>query len=139
MFIQLFWNVHSAFLCISRGGGGCFCLRYLLSDQSCRIALTQKPMEMDFCIVFCAMIHATMKYLFIYSTSAGQFTRMTCIQYKYNIIQVTNGGDTTTVILKPLKYLLIIHKPCGKSCQPYMSRGVTLYLIKQAALYNCSS
>jgi hypothetical protein len=36
-------------------------------------------------------------YLFIYSTSPGKITRMTCIQYKYNIIQVTNGGYTTTV------------------------------------------
>jgi hypothetical protein len=35
-------------------GGDCFCLRYLLSDESWRIALTQKTMEMDFCIVFCA-------------------------------------------------------------------------------------
>jgi hypothetical protein len=36
-------------------------------------------------------------FLFIHSTSPGKITRMTCIQYKYNIIQVTNGGDTTTV------------------------------------------
>ena len=33
----------------------------------------------------------------IYSTSPGKITRMTCIQYRCNIIQVTNGGDTTTV------------------------------------------
>ena len=37
---------------ISRGD--CFCLRYLLSDESWRIELTQKTMEMDFCVVFCA-------------------------------------------------------------------------------------
>jgi hypothetical protein len=36
------------------GGGDCFCLRYLLSDESWRIELTQKAMEMDFCVVFCA-------------------------------------------------------------------------------------
>jgi hypothetical protein len=36
--------------------GGCFCLRYLLSDESWRIALMQKPMEMDFCIVFCGTV-----------------------------------------------------------------------------------
>jgi hypothetical protein len=38
-------------------GGGCFCLLYLLSDESWRIALrlTQKTMEMDFRIVFCAV------------------------------------------------------------------------------------
>ena len=35
-------------------GGDCFCLRYLLSDESWRIELTQKAMEMDFCVVFCA-------------------------------------------------------------------------------------
>jgi hypothetical protein len=34
-------------------GGDCFCLRYLLSDESWRITLTQKTMEMDFCVVFC--------------------------------------------------------------------------------------
>jgi hypothetical protein len=34
-------------------GGDCFCLRYLLSDESWRIELTQKTMEMDFCVVFC--------------------------------------------------------------------------------------
>jgi hypothetical protein len=34
-------------------GGECFCLRYLLSDESCRTALTLKTMEMDFCVVFC--------------------------------------------------------------------------------------
>ena len=40
-------------------GGDCFCLRYLLSDESWRITLTQKTMKMDFCVVFCdhAMIH----------------------------------------------------------------------------------
>jgi hypothetical protein len=40
-----------AILSISRVG--CFCLRYLLSDEWWRIALTQKPVGMDFCIVFC--------------------------------------------------------------------------------------
>jgi hypothetical protein len=35
-------------------GGNCFYLRYLLSEESWRIALTQKTMEMDFWIVFCA-------------------------------------------------------------------------------------
>jgi hypothetical protein len=73
------------------------------------------------------MIHATMKHLFIYSTSAGQFTRMTCIQYKYNIIQVTNGGDTTTVILKPLKNSLIIQEQNTKKNH---KRVVVLYVIK---------
>jgi hypothetical protein len=34
-------------------GGDCFCLRYLPSDESWRIALTQKTKEMDFCVVFC--------------------------------------------------------------------------------------
>ena len=34
-------------------GGDRFCLRCLLSDESWRIALTQKTMEMDFCVVFC--------------------------------------------------------------------------------------
>ena len=34
-------------------GGDCFCLRYLLSDESWRIELTQKTMKMDFCVVFC--------------------------------------------------------------------------------------
>jgi hypothetical protein len=34
-------------------GGDCFCLRHLLSDESWRIELTQKTMEMDFCVVFC--------------------------------------------------------------------------------------
>jgi hypothetical protein len=33
-------------------GGDYFCLWYLLSDESWRIALTQKTMEMAFCIVF---------------------------------------------------------------------------------------
>jgi hypothetical protein len=37
-------------------GGDCFCLQYLLSDESWRIALTQKTMEMDFCVVFCANV-----------------------------------------------------------------------------------
>ena len=41
-----------AIFSISRGGD-CFCLRYLLSDESWRIALTLKTMEMDFCVVFC--------------------------------------------------------------------------------------
>jgi hypothetical protein len=37
-----------AIFSISRGD--CFCLRYMLSDESWRIALyTQKAMEMDFC------------------------------------------------------------------------------------------
>jgi hypothetical protein len=40
-----------AILSISRGD--CFCLRYLLSDESWRIELTQKTKEMDFCVVFC--------------------------------------------------------------------------------------
>jgi hypothetical protein len=40
-----------AIFSISRGA--CFCLRYLLSDESWRIALTQKAMEMDFCVIFC--------------------------------------------------------------------------------------
>jgi hypothetical protein len=40
-------------------GSDCFCWRidnglwYLLSDESWRIELTQKAMEMDFCVVFC--------------------------------------------------------------------------------------
>jgi hypothetical protein len=34
-------------------GGDCFCLRYLLSDESWRIELTQKAMASDFCVVFC--------------------------------------------------------------------------------------
>jgi hypothetical protein len=34
--------------------GDYFCLRYLLSDESWRIAITQKTMEMAFCIAFCA-------------------------------------------------------------------------------------
>jgi hypothetical protein len=45
-------------------GSDCFCLRYLLSDESWWIALTQKAMEMDLFITFCdssnrchAMIH----------------------------------------------------------------------------------
>ena len=38
------------------GGGDCFCLRYLLSDESSRIELTQKAMEMDFCVVFCDVV-----------------------------------------------------------------------------------
>jgi hypothetical protein len=33
--------------------GDCVCLRYLLSDESRRITLTQKTMEMDFCVIFC--------------------------------------------------------------------------------------
>ena len=37
----------------ARPGGDCFCLQYLLSDESWRIELTQKTMEMDFCVVFC--------------------------------------------------------------------------------------
>jgi hypothetical protein len=36
-------------------GGDCFCLRYWLNDESWRITLTQKTMEMDFCVVFCAL------------------------------------------------------------------------------------
>jgi hypothetical protein len=40
-------------------GGDCFCLRYLPSDESWRIALTQKTMEMDFCIVFCGSDEGT--------------------------------------------------------------------------------
>jgi hypothetical protein len=47
------------------------------------------------------------------------------------------GGFTQPPIrylmVHPLKYSLIIHKPCGKSCQTVshnMSRGVTLHLIK---------
>jgi hypothetical protein len=40
-----------AILSISRGD--CFRLWNLLSDEWWRIALTQKPMEMDFCIEFC--------------------------------------------------------------------------------------
>jgi hypothetical protein len=43
----------------ARPGGDCFCLRYLLSDESWRITLTQKTMEMDFCVVFCAMTNMT--------------------------------------------------------------------------------
>ena len=43
-------------------GGDCFCLRYLQSDESWRIALTQKTMEMDFCIVFCD--HCIKIYIF---------------------------------------------------------------------------
>jgi hypothetical protein len=37
-------------------GGDCFCLRYLLSHESWRITLTQKTMEMDFCVVFCDIV-----------------------------------------------------------------------------------
>jgi hypothetical protein len=36
-------------------GGDYFCLRYLLSDESWRIALRQKTMEIAFCIVFCVI------------------------------------------------------------------------------------
>jgi hypothetical protein len=36
-------------------GGDCFCLRYLPNDESWRITLTQKTMEIDFCIVFWVM------------------------------------------------------------------------------------
>jgi hypothetical protein len=49
-------------------GGDCFCLRYLLSDESWRITLTQKTMEMDFCVVFCAStICSTRQLLPIFS------------------------------------------------------------------------
>jgi hypothetical protein len=37
-------------------GEDCFCLRYLLSDESWRIELTLKTMEMDFCVVFCGSV-----------------------------------------------------------------------------------
>jgi hypothetical protein len=40
-----------AIFSISRGDY--FCLRYLPSDESWRIELTQETMEMDFCVVFC--------------------------------------------------------------------------------------
>ena len=47
------------------------------------------------------IFHINLSYyvsiLFIYSTSPRKITPMTRIQYKYNIIQVTNGEDTTTV------------------------------------------
>jgi hypothetical protein len=39
-------------------GGDCFCLGYLLSDESRRIALTQKTMKMV-CVVFCASLLGT--------------------------------------------------------------------------------
>jgi hypothetical protein len=36
--------------------GDCFCLRYLLSDESWRIELTKKTMEMEFCVLFCIRV-----------------------------------------------------------------------------------
>jgi hypothetical protein len=45
-------------------GGDCFCLRYLLSDESWRIELTQKAMEMDFCVVFCAWVLGNTRFIF---------------------------------------------------------------------------
>jgi hypothetical protein len=47
-------NRPSVCLC-SVPGGDCFCLWYLPIDKSWRIPLTQKTMEMDFCIVFWVM------------------------------------------------------------------------------------
>jgi hypothetical protein len=37
-------------------GGDGFSLRYLLSDESWRIELTQKTMKMVFCVVLCGSI-----------------------------------------------------------------------------------
>jgi hypothetical protein len=45
---------HAPFLVFP--GSDCFCLRYLLSDESWRIELRKKTMEMYFCVVFSGRI-----------------------------------------------------------------------------------
>ena len=67
-------------------GGDCFCLRYLLSDESWRITLTQKTMEMDFCVVFCDM--AELKPICLYPL--GPYPEIHLIQYEISADSCTN-------------------------------------------------
>jgi hypothetical protein len=57
-------------------GGDCFCLRYLLSDESWRIELTQKAMEMDFCVLFC---DCSVKYDIVMPNEYGVMPARNCI------------------------------------------------------------
>jgi hypothetical protein len=71
-------------------GGDCFCLRSLLSDESWRIALTQKTMEMDFCVVFCGN---TVKSCLVSSQSNCAIHQNKCLPYNkyiYNIAFVNS-------------------------------------------------
>jgi hypothetical protein len=84
--------------------GDCFCLRYLLSDESWRITLTQKTMEMDFCVVFCDST--------LYSMSSHRRPNLWTsyifwIFNRYNILKKQNNSKNISSICKNISNLLI--------------------------------